>query len=219
MAGFVWASPHQPDVVGRAVVLWAVGSTRPHTGGLQGGSGSSPCTRSLARGRADRAGGCAHIAILMDVAWIRKSVLEVSLSSGDFSTKPFWCNSTPGWQLSPGKLRLYCLALLIQDVFNGRGAVCSPLGDLSSCKAPAVYTNFSVRVNCFLETKKPQVPTVSKEMGKERRAWDRVQLHLSAAAKLYARVGHALSTVRIHTGPKKSRDRSARRGFGASESA
>lgn len=92
-----------------------------------------------------------------------------------------------------------CLACLIQEVFNGRGAVHSPLGDLSSCKAPAVYTNFFLRVSCFLETKKPQIPTVSKEMGKEEKARDRVQLHLPAAAKLYARVGRSGSLSSLNS--------------------
>lgn len=93
----------------------------------------------------------------------------------------------------PGKSRLCCIAFLIQEVFNGGGAVRSPLGDLSSCKAPTVYTNFSIGVSCFWETKKPQVPTASKEMRKGKKAQDRVQLHLPVAARPYARVGRPRS--------------------------
>ena len=78
------------------------------------------------------------------------------------------------------------------------GELCTPpWGNLSFCKAPAVYTNFSVGVSCLLETKKPKVPTASKEMGKKEKARDRVQLHLPAAARPYVRVGwsHSLSSL------------------------
>lgn len=71
IAGFVWASSHQPDVTGGFSSLWAAQGLRETLGAFQG---RGPCTQ---RGRGWQK--AVSVAILWDFVWICKYVLEVLL--------------------------------------------------------------------------------------------------------------------------------------------
>lgn len=69
----------------------------------------------------------------------------------------------------------------------------------------------------------PLVPTVPEELGKEEKAWDRVQLHLPAAARPYMRVGQSCSLSGVNSHRAKAGAGTTvlvvTHGFGTSDSA
>lgn len=139
IAEFVWASPQQPDIADRAVVLRHVGRTGPHAGALQGKGRGSLCTWSFTCSWGDGARGCASVAILLNVIWICKLVPEVLLSSRAFPVQLLaWLAIilllSPGYA---GLLFSYRRSLMVDKLCT------PPWGNLSSYKAPAVCTNFS----------------------------------------------------------------------------